>query len=136
MMRKTVVVLCVAGHVMLAGCLFTNSKSVEILSIGDNDMSYRFGEVVNMNVTLKSSKSIDNITIILLGLKNKVGKEQLYETLETNLSSGTHNVTFLYKIPSCSPCNKLDPGTYALNVTVLHDDETLAHKTTEVKLVV
>jgi len=125
--------------VFLPGCIldFGNSGavSVKIISVGEKDMVWHFGERVTLNVTVKSSTLLDNVTITIAGLKNKLNQMKLYKSTVIELAKGTDIISFSYSVPTCSPCNRLDPGVYYVNATISRNGEVLAEGSGTVKLV-
>lgn len=124
---EKLVVASVLVILLLPGCIYdSKATSVEIVSVGDPDMVCHFGDRITLNVTVKSSVSMKNVTVSIAGLKNEVGELKLRESKAVDISSGVNSIPFEFRIPSCSPCNKLDPKVYYVNATVLYNGEIMA----------
>jgi len=132
MIEKGVIVIV---FILLSGCLFHSQEaSLEIISIGEPDMVYHFGDRVVVNVTVKSPDILKNITVKISGLKNKLGQSKLHGSKNVDLDKGINIIPFNCWIPTCSPCNKLYPGTYYINATILRNGEIIAEGTATVEL--
>jgi len=120
---------------LLSGCIFnSHTLSVEIVSITPDKTVYYSGNTMKLDIMLKASKALQNVTIRITGLKNSVGQVLLNKSMVVSLVKGINNVTFKYKMPYCSPCMKLDPGIYPINVTVLYNDGVIAKGTENITL--
>jgi len=116
--------------ILLSGCIFDSGDgavSVEVLSVGEKDMVCSFGERITLNVTAKSSVSLDNVTVKIVGLKNKLNQMKLRKSQVVELVRGINVISFACRIPTCSPCNHLDPGIYYVNATISRNGEILAY---------
>ena len=118
---------------LFSGCVSHSTNSVEIVSIMPNKQVYYLGDHMKLNVTLKSSNTLENVTISATGLKNRVGQTLLHESKVVTLAKGTESIIFKYYIPSC-PCKHLDPGTYPINITVSHNGEIIVQSIVNIQL--
>ena len=120
---------------LLSGCIsHSHISSVKIVSITPNKTVYHSGELMKLNITLKASSALDNITINITGLENKIGQIILNKYIVVRLVKGINNLIFEYTMPSCSSCKKLDLGTYPINVTVSYNGKIIAKGTKDIQL--
>ena len=139
MAGEKLLVASVLVMMLLPGCISDSgggAVSVEVLSVGEKGMVCSFGERVTLNVTVKSSVSLDNVTAKITGLKNKLNQMKLRKSQVVELASGINVISFACRIPTCSPCNRLDPGVYSVNATISRNGELVAYGsgTMELKL--
>jgi len=130
MVGKKLLLTFILVSTMLSGCISDSGgsgTSVEVLSVGEKDMVCSFGEKVTLNVTAKSSVSLDNVTVKIRGLKNKLNQMKLIKSQVVELARGINVISFACRIPTCSPCNRLDPGIYSINATISRNGEILAY---------
>ncbi len=126
--EKKLVAASVLIFILFQGCIFdSESTSVEVVSVGNPDVICHSGERIALNVTVKSSVSMDNITVSISGLKNKLGVMKLHESKAVDLVCGINVISFICLIPACSSCNHLEQGIYYVNATVLNNGEIIAH---------
>ena len=109
---------------LLLGCIFCSP--IEIVSITPNKTVYHSGDYIELNVTLKATKALQNVTITAIGLKNSVGQVLLNKSMVVNLVKGINNVTFKYRMPYCSPCKNLNPGIYPIEIIVSYKGKVVA----------
>jgi hypothetical protein len=137
MTREKLLVASILVIMLLPGCILNSgggAVSVKVLSVGEKDMVCSFGERVTLNVTAKSSVSLDNVTVKITGLKNKLNQMKLSKSQFVELSRGINVISFAYRTPACSPCNRLDPGVYSINATISYDGELLAYGSGNIEL--
>jgi len=108
---------------------------VKIISVGEKDMVCRFGEPITLNVTAKSSTSLDNVTVVVVGLKNELNQMKLHKSKVVELTKGVNVISFPYRVPTCSPCNRLKSGTYQIRATISRNGEVLAEGSGTVRLI-
>ncbi len=121
--------------ILMPGCILNlGANSVEIISIAPDKGVYQSGDPMELNITLEVSDYIENVTINATGLINKVGKTLLHKSRVVTLTEGINNVTFSYRMPACSSCNKLEPGIYSIEVTVSHNGDIIAQGAEEIEL--
>ena len=134
-MKGLLVVAFVVILLFLSGCiLHSRTSSVKIISITPNKEVYHSREHMTINISLESSDIMKNATINVTGLKNRIGQILLHKFRVVNLVKGINNITFEYTLPSCSSCEKLDPGTYPINVTVSYNGKIIAKGTKDIQL--
>lgn len=127
------VLICMA--VMLTGCVSELiTESVEIENVTTDKGTYHSNEIMNITVMLKSATDVSGVYANVSGVTNKRGKNLLFKETTTNLTRGLNNVTFTYKMPACSSCSGIDPGTYYFNTSVVYDNVTVANATCSVVL--
>ena len=127
------VLICMA--VMLTGCVSEPiTESVEIENITTGRDTYHSNEIMNITAVLKSATDVSGVYANVSGITNKRGKDLLFEETTTNLTRGLNNVTFAYKMPACSSCSGIDPGTYYFNTSVVYGNVTVANATCSVVL--
>ncbi len=139
MAGEKLLALSVLLMVLLPGCISDSGNSgalsVKIISVGEKDMVCHFGEPITLNVTVKSSAPLDNVTVVVVGLKNELKQMKLHESKSVELSGGTNVISFSYWVPRCSPCNRLDPGTYQIRAIISRNGEVLAERSGTMRLV-
>ncbi|MEA2054265.1 MAG: hypothetical protein U9O96_03995 [Candidatus Thermoplasmatota archaeon] len=134
-MKRLLIFAFIMISFILSGCiLYSHTSSTKIVSITPDKTVYHSGDRMTLYITLKSSDIIKNVTVNATGLENRIGQILLHESKVTNLVKGINNVTFEYTLPSCSPCNKLDPGTYPIDVTISYDGKIIAQSTENIQL--
>jgi hypothetical protein len=121
--------------VLLTGCITKPiAESVEIENVTTDNNTYHSGEIMNITVVLKSATDVSGVYANVSGITNKRGKNLLFKEATTNLTRGRNNVTFAYKMPACSSCSGIDPGTYYFNTSVVYNNVTVANATYSVVL--
>ena len=131
-MRKAIscLIFMLIAVPLLSGCLFDDASTVTVVSMGPKPLEYHPGRYGQLNVTLDANEYFDNVTVNLTGLKNSVGQLKLYESKLVDLEKGSNNVSFRFYVPSCSSCNKLNPGPYNMTVTVTREGSVLCEHIT------
>jgi hypothetical protein len=120
---------------LMPGCIFSaDSSLVDIVVIAPDKAVYHSNDPMTLNVTLKVSEDIEDVTINATGIENNVGQILLKKSMDITLHEGINNVTFFYRLPSCSSCQKLNPGVYPIEVAVSHNGDTLAKETKEIEI--
>ena len=116
---RSLFMVIIIAVVILPGCLSNDEDpKVEIVSIGSPPLLFFPSQYFTLNVTLDASESMNNVTVNLTGLKNKIGQLKLSKSELVDLEDGHNNISFKFLVPKCSACNKLDPGPYNITVTV------------------
>jgi hypothetical protein len=118
-----------------SGCLIhSTGDTLHVVSVGEQNAVYHFGDRVVINVSVYSPDAIKNITVKLSGLKNKLGQSKIHKSKNVDLEEGDNIISFKCWIPTCSPCNKLYPGSYYINATVMQNGEVIAEGSSIVRL--
>lgn len=132
---KRIMVSVIVIFIFLSGCIFqSTAPSVEIVSITTDKKVYHSRDHMRINVLLKSSDTLENVTINTAGIKNKYGKIMLHKSMVVDLKGGINNITFSYTLPICSTCKGLEAGIYEIHVTVVYKEKMLANGTINVEL--
>ncbi len=136
-MRRLFVVLIsaalVQGTVFFTGCLFdASSKSIVLEAVSTEKDTYAFGEAMNITVRVKASDMFDDVKITLKGLQNTLGDYKLERQKIVHTSPGTMDFIIKTKIPTCSPCLKLEPGDHVIITTLSYEGEEIGSKTLEI----
>lgn len=125
----------IIAFALLSGCVFSfSSPSVKIVSIKPNKTTYHSGNIMKLNIMLEASEDIQDVIIRVTGLKNALGKMLLNKSMMVDLIKGSNNELIKYKMPYCSPCMKLNPSVYPINITISHDNKILARGMVEIRL--
>jgi len=87
-----------------------------------------------LQVTVKTSESMENVTIEGNGLVSSKGPQIRLGPRTVDLLPGTNIVNFTQRVPSCSPCTKLDEGSYNITASVSYKKEVIAEVSCTVTL--
>ena len=126
--------LVIIFTLLTAGCLSSNSSDEFAVSLTADKDTYTFGEFMLLQVTVKTSESMENVTIEGNGLVSSKGPQVRLGPRTVDLLPGTNIVNFTQRVPSCSPCTKLDEGRYNITASVSYKKEVIAEVSCTVTL--
>ena len=120
-------ILFIAAAVVAAVVLTTTPSNPKIqnISVSTDANVYHSNDLMKITVSILSSESIDNLSLMVEGIVGSSGKARLNETRQVNLTKGRNDILINYTMPVCSRCAGLPPGAYAINVTLLQENSTI-----------
>ena len=117
-----------------AGCLsLESSHELEVSLVPDKD-TYSFAEAMLIQVIIDTSQSMDNVTIEGHGLVSSKGPQIYIGPRTVDLLPGTNIINFSKRVPSCSPCTKLNPGSYNITASVTYKGDIIATVSRSIQL--
>jgi len=133
MEKKFLVFLSVLTSITSSGCLFSSSAtSVDIVAVYTPDNPYKFGEYFEASIEIKASHSLNNVTVNITGLKNRIGQMKLQISKSVNLEEGVNIIAMGTYLPYCSPCAKLESGSHNITVLITYRSEMLSQYQTSI----
>lgn len=133
--RRIAATAAIVFTLLSAGCLFFESSDELEVSLSADQDTYSFGEAMLIQVMVNTSRSMDNVTVRGEGLVSSKGPQLTLGPRTVELLSGTNIVNFSTRVPSCSPCTKLTPGSYNITASVSQGDDLIAEVSCTVELV-
>ena len=77
-----------------SGCLIhSTGDTLHVVSVGEQNAVYHFGDRVVINVSIYSPDAIKNITVKLSGLKNKLGQSKIHKSKNVDLEEGNNIIS-------------------------------------------
>lgn len=147
MIRKTITIIALllfigSGIIIVAGqeSWFQNFLSseepleVKFLELSSDKENYQSNETMTLTMELESSKYAENIQIHIWGLENPRGKKWINEKRSENLKEGVAEFKSIFKMPSCTPCEGYEEGTYNIYAMIFTDNHFLDNTSTSVHL--
>ncbi len=133
--------LMLAGVVYISGCIQNTGTygngtlGIEIAMLTTDKNTYGSHEDMKVSVLIRSSKSFENVTVSLSGIK-PYNHAYVKESKIVNLFQGENEIVFYVKTPYCtSGCGGVYPGPYDINAEILINGEQVANSSTKVNLV-
>jgi len=108
--------------------------NVLLLGFTADRENYRSNENMVLTVTLNCSRAAENAKIHIWGLRNLQGRYWIDENRSENLLAENNELTFPFKMPTCSHCAGFEEGFYEIYVEALADNRVLDNATTSVHL--
>ena len=120
--------------ILSAGCLsIESSHDLEVSLVSDKD-TYSFAEDILIQVIIDTSQSMDNVTIKGDGLVSSKGPQIYLGPRTVDLLPGINIINFSKRIPSCSPCTKLESGSYNITASVTYEGDIIANVSRSIQL--
>jgi len=129
-----IITLVIIFTVLAAGCLSSNSSDELSVSLSADKDTYSFGEFMLLQVTIQTPDKMENVTVNGDGLVSSKGPQLRMGPRTVDLLPGTNIVNFTERVPSCSPCTKLDEGSYNITASVSYKKEVIAEVSCTVTL--
>jgi uncharacterized protein (DUF58 family) len=129
-----ILVLLLAAVAVILFLLPPEPPRAEITAVTTDKDRYHSNEVMNITISVHADRTMDNTTLSIEGIQDRFGRMRLSKTLPASLSAGPANITYDFRLPSCSSCAGLLPGTYEINVTLFRNGAVLSNMTQSVKL--
>lgn len=114
---------------------FENLNYVKIEEIWLDKEEYKGGEPISIKILVYSSDDLKDAEVSLTGLTSKYNRNYIDMKKRIDLKSGLNIVEFSSKLPYCSACAGIPPGSYELEAGVSLKNVTLASSSTTLKLV-
>lgn len=122
----------IAGAFFMMGAVSTDHPSIEEFST--DRQSYRSGEEMEIRVTISSPRSMENLTLRIEGIRDRMGRPRCQILEVVTLEGGDQAYTFSYTLPECSACAGLPPGEYQLNATLSDEAGILSSMVRRIRL--
>ena len=129
-----IMVIIILTIAMILLLLPPEPAHAEITAVTTDKVLYYSNEIMKIAVSTNSSQKMDNTTVRIEGIQDRYGKMRLTYEMPTNLSPGPDVFAYDYKLPSCSSCAGLNPGTYKINVTLVRNGAIISNITRSVQL--
>ncbi|MBL7118211.1 MAG: PGF-CTERM sorting domain-containing protein [Candidatus Syntrophoarchaeum sp.] len=100
-------------------------NAIKIVSLSTDKDVYHSNEEMEIVLSLYSPGNVSNVLVEVSGVKNRGGKDLISSSRKATLTPGENEMTFIKKLPSCSPCAGIGVGTYFINVSVAYGDEVV-----------
>ena len=104
------------------------------LQISTDAHTYCSGQQMKLTLTINAGKSLQNVHLLLYGLKSRYEIYKLNQEDWLNLTPGTHTLSYDHKIPPCSPCAGISPGNYNITAELTMDEQKLATAQTTINI--
>jgi len=98
---------------------------IKIVALSTDKYVYHEKEEMDIFLSVYAPEEISDVVIGISGVKSKRGVYFVSLSNKTDLKAGDNEMTFTKKLPSCSRCAGIDLGTYAINASIVHDDEVV-----------
>ena len=85
---------------------------------------YHSAELVNLSLTVYSGADLENVSIILRGINNRLNRRKI-----VSLNKGINTFYFTYRLPRCNVCGGIRPGSYEITCVVAYRDIKLVNST-------
>jgi len=99
--------------------------AMKIVSLSTDKDIYHSNDEMAIVLSVYSPESISDVLVEVSGVKSRRGVYFVSLSNKTNLIAGENEMTFIKKLPSCSPCAGIGVGTYFINVSVAYGDEVV-----------
>ncbi len=132
--RQIATTAAVLFTLLAAGCLSSNSSDELAVSLTADKDTYTFGESMLVQVTIQTPEKMENVTVNGDGLVSSKGPQVRLGPRTVDLLPGTNIVNFTRRVPSCSPCTKLNEGSYNITAIVSYKKEVIAEVSCTVTL--
>jgi len=123
------VIVVIAALALVISPLLFGPASAEINAVTtDNDL-YHSNEIMKITVVVRSQGDMSNTTLTLSGIQDRHGSPHLMREIPINLSPGLNTLVYEHRLPSCSSCSGLNPGTYAIEAALVREGEIVSNMT-------
>jgi len=133
-MRRDLLIIALVGIVAVAIVLviyplmFGPSRA-EITAVTTDKDLYHSNDVMKITVLVRSQGDMTNTTLVLSGIRDRRGSPHLTREIPLNLSPGPNTLAYDHKLPACSSCSGLNPGTYTIEASLVRDGGIIANMT-------
>ena len=136
---KKIILLIVL--VLLVGCekeAVVSEMSLEVvpsanlISLETDKTLYHSGEMIYITAKINSDTELKNITARFYGIH--ASRYRLDQAKTVDLEKGENIVSLEYNAPRCYGCSGISPGTYHINLDMIHKEDKLASKTVDVEI--
>jgi len=102
-----------------------SSLELNIESFSTDKQLYHSNEPMNITLEISSSKKIDNVTLNVLGIKDRRNNYRISRLETVNLTGGINIFTYSYTTPSCYGCAGIDAGIHDITAIVSYQEINL-----------
>lgn len=133
-MRRDLLIFTLAGIGALALILafyplMFGPSSAEITAVTTDKDLYHSNDVMKITVLVRSQGDMTNTTLVLSGIRDRHGSPHLNREIPLHLSPGPNTLAYDHKLPACSSCSGLSPGTYTIEASLVRDGGIIANMT-------
>ena len=120
-----VAVLLLAFVVAGAGLQSTApaDSGIEILSFSTDKDVYSSNEEMILFLSVYSPEEMNDVLLKVTGVKSTKGIYHVAFSNETNLTAGENKLSWTQQLPSCFGCNRIQPGTHFITVSITNGNE-------------
>lgn len=111
-----------------------NSVRLLKLNISNDKTVYHSSEEMQLTSTIETDIKIENLTIMVYGIKDSRGNYRVNEERTLNLDPPGKIETFTFRMPSCYGCAGISPGDYEIMMELLHNEELITNSSITVRL--
>jgi hypothetical protein len=120
------IVMVTAGAAVFSGLGSGGSEDVQILSITTDQSVYHSKETIQIHIEIFSSDRINDLTFVVDGITDQLGRSRLEQTQFITLEKGSSVIAINFTLPVCSKCAGLPPGEYTINASVQRNNVSIA----------
>ncbi len=104
------------------------------LNLSGNKEVYHSSEEMELTTTIESATGIENLTIKVYGIKDRIGNYRVSREKIMNVEPPGTSETFKFRMPSCYGCAGISPGEYGITLETIKDGEIIGNHSLTVKL--
>lgn len=123
------VIIVAAALALVISPLLFGPASAEITAITTDKELYHSNEIMKITVLVRSQGNMTNTTLVLSGILDHHGDAHLEREIPLNLSPGPNTLVYDHKLPACSSCSGLHPGTYEVEASLVRDGAIISNMT-------
>ena len=133
-MRRDLLIIALVGIVAVALVLVIyplmfGPSSAEITAVTTDKDLYHSNEIMKITVLVRSQGDMTNTTLVLSGIRDRHGDAHLEREIPLALSPGPNTLVYDHKLPACSSCSGLLPGTYEVEASLVRDGGIISNMT-------
>ena len=103
----------------------SSSLELKIESLSTDKELYHSNEPMNITLEISSSNKIDNVTVNVFGIKDRMDNYRINRLETVNLTNGINFFTYSYITPPCYGCAGIDAGMHDITAIVSYQEINL-----------
>jgi len=133
-MRRDLLIFTLAGIGALALILvfyplIFGPAGAEITAVTTDKELYHSNDVMKITVLVRSQGDMTNTTLVLSGIRDRHGSPHLRKEIPVSLSPGPNTLVYDHRLPTCSSCSGLLPGTYEVEAALVREGGIISNMT-------